>query len=107
MNVQDPRHPWQRLVTAARQVRDERDVTAPYGFATRVAALAYSQERKVASLMDRFALRAVGVSCLLALLSVALNYGALMAPATSATASTETFIPPAHDVVAAVLDFAE
>lgn len=113
MNLQDPRHPWSRLVAAARQVGDERDSTTPYGFATRVAALAFTQEQKVASFMERFALRAVGVSCLLALLSVALNYGALTsaAPAATVAASTPTentiIIPPAHDALAIVLDFAE
>lgn len=114
MNLQDPRHPWSRLVVAAREVRDERDASAPYGFATRVAALAFSQEQKVASFMERFALRAVGVSCLLALASVAFNYGALTNPAPAATAvaasaptESTVIIPPAHDALAIVLDFAE
>ena len=73
-NLNDPRHPWSRLTAAARQVRDDRDSSAPYGFATRIAALALAQERRVASLFERFALRAVGVASLLALFSVVLNY---------------------------------
>ena len=77
MNPTDPKHPFSRLAAAARTVRDERDATAPYGFAARVVALAMTQERRVASLLDLFALRAVGVACLLALLSVAVNYSAL------------------------------
>src|SRR5262245_12210028 len=76
-NINDPRHPWSRLTAAARTVRDERDESAPYGFATRIAALALSNERRVASLFERFALRAVGVATLLALFSVVLNYQAL------------------------------
>ena len=61
MNPTDPQHPWSRLVAAARRASDDRDTAAPYGFATRVAALAFTQERKMASLVERFALRAVGV----------------------------------------------
>jgi hypothetical protein len=41
------------------------------------------------SLIERFALRAVGVACLLALLSVAVNYSHL-STATSATAGAST-----------------
>ncbi len=74
MNPTDPQLPWLRLTTAARTVRDERDAAAPYGFATRIAALALAQEPKVVSLIERLALRAVGVACLLALTSLAINY---------------------------------
>ncbi len=106
MNLNTPRHPWFRLTAAARQIRDERDTTAPYGFATRVAALACGQQRRVSSLVERFALRAVGLSCLLALLSVVLNYTELTTtPAT--TTSVDDFMLPIHDPVAVVLDYAE
>ena len=101
MNSNDPKHPWSRLAAAARRSPDDRDTAAPYGFATRVAALAFAQERKVASLFERFALRAVGVSCLLALLSVAVNYSALTSVA-GTTAEEE--ILPADDAVNVVLD---
>ena len=77
MNSADPRHVWSRLTAASRQVVDGRDVAAPYGFATRLAALAMAQERKMVSLFERFALRAVGVACLLAVASVAVNYSAI------------------------------
>src|SRR5688500_2132783 len=76
-NFNDPRHPWARLTAAAREVRDERDSGAPYGFATRVVALAFAQERRMSSLFERFAFRAVGVASLLALFSIVLNYPAL------------------------------
>ncbi|MSU51463.1 MAG: hypothetical protein EXS37_20645 [Opitutus sp.] len=98
--LDNSRHPWARLTSAARACRDDRDVTAPYGFATRVAALALAQERKVVSLIERFALRALGVSCLLALSSVALNYGLL-----GANAEDELF--PTSDAVAVVFDLAD
>ena len=76
MNLNDPKHPWTRLVAAARTVKDDRDAVAPYGFATRVSALAFASGR-TSSLVERFALRALGVACLLALLSVAVNYSTL------------------------------
>lgn len=98
MNTNDPRHPWARLTAAARRAPDERDPAAPYGFATRVAALAFAQERTVASLFDRFALRALGVACLLALLSVALNFSEL----TKSNAAEDEL--PADDPVALLLD---
>jgi hypothetical protein len=81
MNSTDPQHPWARLTTAARHVRDDRDTTAPYGFATRVTAIAFASSRSSLSLAERFALRAVGVACVLAILSVAVNYSALTRPA--------------------------
>ena len=78
MNPSDPRHPWARLAAGARHAPAEaRDVAAPYGFATRVAALAFATERPMASLFERFSLRALGVASLLALVSVAANYSAI------------------------------
>jgi hypothetical protein len=103
------RDPWSRLTTAARNVSDDRDTTVPYGFATRIAALALAQEQRVVSLFDRFALRALGVACLLALGSVALNYRSLTttASATESFASTDEVMLPAYDAVAVVLDIAD
>ncbi len=77
MKINDSRHPWNRLTAAVRLRADDRATGAPYGFAVRVAALAMTQERKVASLFERFAFRAVGAACLLALLSVGANYSML------------------------------
>jgi len=74
MNPTDPRHPWSRLVAAARPGPDVRDTAAPYGFATRVAALAFSQERRIASAFERFSLRALGVAFLLTIATGAANY---------------------------------
>ena len=108
----DPRHPWSRLVAAARETRDDRDVSAPYGFATRVAALALAQEQRVASLFERFAFRAVGVASLLALFSVVLNYDVLSAPpAGTAVAQVEETttaeLVAGDDAVAVVLGIAD
>lgn len=101
MNATDPQHPWSRLVAAARRAPDDRDTAAPYGFATRMAALAFTQERKVASLVERFALRAVGVASLLAILSLVVNYSALTG---SSSTSAEDELLPTEDAVSVVLD---
>lgn len=110
-NVNDPRSAWMRLASSTRQVRDERDVSAPYGFATRVAALAMVQEARVASVLERMALRAVGVASLLAICSVALNYEVLApSPVSSAPVSgsvEEYDLAPTDDAVAIVLDLAD
>lgn len=98
MNSSDPQHPWARLTAAARRAPDERETAAPYGFATRVVAQAFAQERAAASLFDRFALRALGVACLLALLSVAVNYSVF---STSTTADDDL---PADDPISALLN---
>jgi len=74
MNRNDPNHPWARLTAAARTVTDDRDTAAPYGFATRVSALAFAAERRQASLLERFSLRALGIACLLTIGTVAANY---------------------------------
>jgi hypothetical protein len=74
MNLNHPNHPWNRLAAAARTAPEAHDTSAPYGFATRVAALALSQERKVASLFERFAVRAMCAAFLLAVLSAVVNY---------------------------------
>ena len=103
MNLHDPKHPWNRLIAAARTVSDDRDSAAPYGFTTRVVALAFSPEGKVASLFERFALRAVGIACLLALMSVAVNYKTLAGGSTGAM-SDDLEPVPTDDPVAALLD---
>jgi hypothetical protein len=74
MNLNHPKHPWTRLVAAAGTVKDDRDTTAPYGFATRVVAIAFAQERKLSSLFERFSLRALGIACVLTVVTVATNY---------------------------------
>jgi hypothetical protein len=105
-NHHDPRHPWTRLVAAARTVRDDRDTAAPFGFATRIVALAH--ERGMVSLLERLSLRALGVACLLAIASVAANYQALL-PGSSAAVTTHEFLEaaPVRDAVTVVLDLAD
>lgn len=106
MNLNDPRHPWSRLLAAARLAPDDRDTSAPYGFATRAVALALAlrSERSMASLLERFSLRAVGVAALLALLSIALNYQHVTKSGGTVAALDREMLP-ADDAVAIVLDF--
>lgn len=99
MNPADPQHPWSRLTAAARHASDPRDTAAPYGFATRVAALAMAVERPMGSLFERLSWRALGVACLLAVASVAVNYSAL----TGARAD-EDLVIGGDEVVAELLD---
>ena len=107
--INDPRHPWSKLVAAARQVSDDRDTTAPYGFATRVTALAFARENRVMSVFERFALRAVGMAGLLALCGVAVNYQALSPSSATGVSQAEEMdvIVPADDAVAIILDIAD
>ncbi len=66
---------WQNLVAAARRATDDRDTAAPYGFATRVAALALAAPlRPMSSLFERFSWRALGLAGLLAMASIVANY---------------------------------
>ncbi len=89
---------WSRLVAAARQLPDDRDTAAPYGFSTRVAALAMAPERQVwRSLFDRLSWRALGVAGVLALLSVATNFA-------SAGSSTDDDVLSDGGAVAALFD---
>ncbi|HWA10596.1 MAG TPA: hypothetical protein VG838_14220 [Opitutaceae bacterium] len=97
MNPSDSRHPWQRLAAAARRLPDDRDTAAPYGFATRVAALAMASERVRVSLLERFSLRAMGIACLLMVAIFAANYSAI------AGAFTDDSLVPG-DPVAEMLD---
>jgi hypothetical protein len=76
-----PPTPWERLAAAARRAPDERDVSAPYGFAARVAARAMAGPERPASLLAYFSLqtslRTLGAAGLLAAVVVGANYGNL------------------------------
>ena len=104
-----PRRAWARLATAARQVSDDRDTSAPYGFSTRVVALAYAREERAVSVLERFALRAVGLASLLAICSVALNYPEITAglKVNPVAAVEEIDVLSADDAVAIVLDLGD
>jgi hypothetical protein len=76
MNLNNPG--WEKLVTVARGARDDRPVTPPYGFATRVAALAMADEvRPSGSLFERWSWRALAVAGTFAAVTVAASYSSL------------------------------
>ena len=105
MKPQHIRDPWSRLVAAARTARDERETSAPYGFSTRIAALAWAPEPRLGLLFERFALRALALACLLALGSVALNYPVLDRPEPVAIALVQAEVPQVEEVP--MLDFSD
>jgi len=54
---------WQKLTALARQAADNRDVSAPYGFAVRVAAQAVNLPASAPwALFERFAFRGLMVA---------------------------------------------
>ena len=89
---------WQKLVTAARRARDDRDAAAPYGFSTRVAAMAMSaQELSIGTVFERFSWKALGLASLLAVASVAANYAWLATPADDDLLSDEAMVAALFD----------
>jgi hypothetical protein len=73
---------WTRLAEAARRAQfdDVRDIPAPYGFATRVAARALSMPPTSTGpfFVAKLTLRVLGIACLLAIASVTINLGAIL-----------------------------
>lgn len=91
---------WMRLSNAARQAPDSPDDKAPFGFSTRVAALAMTRpaSRPPWQVSLGFASwRALGVALTLMLLSILANYSA-----TTSVADTDqdTIVDPVGDVLA-------
>ena len=86
---------WKRLIAAARRAPDDaRETSAPHGFATRVLAAARAAERaEGASLFERYALRALGVSCLLAVACVAASVKPIMTAIEDETAALSETTP--------------
>ena len=73
MNPENPS--WEKLVALARRAQDERAESAPYGFSTRVAALAMAAERQVSvTLFERWSWRALAIAGMFAAVAVAANY---------------------------------
>jgi hypothetical protein len=90
---------WQKLVAAARRAPASGDESAPFGFSTRVAALAFESRPSTTAAYGRLAFRAAAVAGLLAVASVALNFSAI------AGAFDDTASPVApDDPIAEVVD---
>jgi|HubBroStandDraft_1064217.scaffolds.fasta_scaffold161184_2 hypothetical protein len=95
--MNDPEKSWQKLLAAARRAPRAGDESAPFGFSTRVAALAFEQAPQ-ASTYARVALRAAAVAGLLAVAAVAANYSAIMGAFDDDTAVAATDDPVAEVV---------
>lgn len=76
MNRQD--QAWARLTAAARRAADDRGVSAPYGFATRVAARAMSAPSLTGALLEKFALRGLLAACACSAAAAAFGYAAIV-----------------------------
>lgn len=92
-------HAWQKLVTAARSVPDERPIDAPYGFSTRVVAAAWSNDGGAAagSLFERWSWRALTIAGMFAAVTVVASY-------TSMTPSLDDDLMSEETAVASLLD---
>ena len=89
---------WQRLIAAARQAPDAGDdAAAPFGFSTRIAALAMaSMERPtLRSSLNRFYWRALGLSLMVMVLSIVSNYSSV----TTAADNDQDLVDPVVDDV--------
>jgi hypothetical protein len=90
---------WQKLVAAARKAPVAPDEAAPFGFSTRVAALAFSRQDRPASDFARLSLRAAAFACVLALGAVAANYSAI-----KGAFEDESAVASGDDPIAEVVD---
>ncbi|MDB6128625.1 MAG: hypothetical protein JWM35_2521 [Verrucomicrobia bacterium] len=96
--MNSPEQRWTRLAARARTASDARSTEAPYGFATRVAALAASAERFKGSLLERFSWRALGVACLLALVTTAVSYSVSTPSSDDDTLSNDSTVSALLDI---------
>lgn len=108
---------WKKLAAAARLAPGAEDESAPYGFSTRVVAVAFAAGRAAPSVFARMSLRAAVVACLLAAVAVGVNYSAIAGlldddPAAAPTVSTASAaatpaasaVPSGDDPVAEVVN---
>lgn len=89
----NPHHQqWLRLTAAARQAPDEREASAPYGFATRVAALGLAAPAALPprALLEKFALRGLFAAGALSVAAAAFGYSALQSDRESDAISGDT-----------------
>jgi hypothetical protein len=88
---------WQQLAAAVRSTRDDREDSAPYGFATRVAGLAMTAPLAGPwALFEKFAVRGLIAACAFSVAAVAFGYTAFTSERENDVAS--------YDAVSEVLD---
>ena len=89
----NPNHDaWLRLTAAARRATDERDVEAPYGFATRLVALGFAAPAAPLprAMLEKFALRGLFAACALSVAAAAFGYSAFSAEQETEVATGDT-----------------
>lgn len=68
-------HQWQKLAALAREAPDDRDITIPYGFATRIAAQAAIPSGTAPwAALERFALRGFVAAAACCVAAVGFNF---------------------------------
>jgi hypothetical protein len=97
MKDEDPS--WKKLVEAARRAPVPPDEAAPFGFSTRVAALAFEQGRPASSPFARLSVRAAAVAFLLAAIAVGVNYPAIIGAFDDQPGATSAGDDPVAEVV--------
>lgn len=92
---------WQRLVAAARRAPPDTNVSAPYGFSTRVVAQSLDAERSGSgSAFARFSWPALAVAALVMAVTVAANFQPVMTRlADDAAALSEPLLDPGDSAV--------
>ncbi len=90
---------WAKLVAAARQAPGTGAEAAPFGFSTRVAALAFTADSAGPSLFARLSWRAAAAAALLAVAAVAFNFSAITGAFDESAA-----VAPGDDPVSEVVD---
>ena len=84
-------HQWQKLTALARSAPVEPEAAAPYGFATRVAALAAALPAGTPwHAFERFALRGLVAAAACSLAAVVFHYTAATTDSTDDLALTDT-----------------
>jgi hypothetical protein len=96
LNKYDPS--LQRLIAAARRAPVTGDESAPFGFSTRVAALAFERPQHSAPSFARLSLRVAWIACLFAVVAVGVNYKAIT------SAFDDESAAPSDDPVADVVN---
>ena len=75
MTSRDKQDPWSRIVAAAHaHIRDDEYIATPFGFATRVVAIAFSRPPQHDNLIELYAARAVVLAWGVAACSIFVGY---------------------------------
>ena len=89
---------WQKLTALARQAADQRDVSAPYGFAVRIAAQAATLPVSAPwALFERFAFRGLMVAAVFGVGAMVMGFSSVLSDPADDYAAADT-IPEILDL---------